>query len=522
MAIRSTASGNQPPPPGKVLAAVGTFRNTSAMVQANRTAGVPASGTITVSNVQYGDTVTIAGIVLTADSTQTSGGQNFNVGDSASGSLLVAAPIRPGDTVTIGGTVLTAAGAQVGGAYNFNEGVRATGTITAAAVLPGDTVTVAGVTLTAAGAQTPGGLNFNEGTRASGTYTVNASPAAAILTINGSPLSPAGGPRTPGGDDYDETLGTPTLIAADIAAAINDAANSFDTVVLATSLAAVVTVRSLVPGAVGNAITIVSDDATVSASGATLTGGVGTNSTVATSLAAAINDAGNGLAATLTASPAGAVVTVSVLAPGAAGNATTLVSSNGGRLAVSGATFAGGVGTIASQVASLVAAINAVLNVPLPTTVVAVNASPTVSLTAVDPGTSGNAITLATSAPARVTLSGATLTGGGGSDGSATTSLVAAILDDNNGLSGRVTASAASNVITVLAYLPGVGGNGITLASSDPGTLALSGALLAGGENGVYAARSAGGQNANTGTAPTSRTGPSRGVQFIQEAKILG
>lgn len=521
MAIRSTSTGFQPPPPGKVLASTGNFRNVSALVQANRTAGVAASGTVTLNAVNYGDTVTIAGIVLTAAATQTSGGLNFSVGDSATGTIQCVG-IRPADTITIGGTVLTAAGAQVGGAYNFNEGVRASGTITASSVLPGDTVTVAGVVLTAAGAQTPGAHNFNEGTRASGTLTVTISPATATLTLGGLPLAPAGGARTPGSDNYNETLGTPALIAADIAAAINDVANSFDGSLIATVVGAVVTVRAVIPGAAGNAYTIASNNGTVTTSGATLAGGVGTNTTVATSIAAAINDAGNGLAATLTASPGGAVVTVRVLTPGSAGNATTLASSNGGRLAVSGATFAGGVGTNTTAAASLAAAINATLNVPFPTTVTATSLGDLVTLTAFDPGVGGNAITLAASAALRSVLSGATLTGGGGSDGSASTSLVAAIADSNNGLVGRVTASAVSNVVTIQAYAPGVGGDGITLASSDGVALALSGPTLDGGQNRAYAQRSAGGQNANIGTAPTTRTGPNKSAQFIQEAKILG
>jgi len=46
-----------------------------------------------------------------------------------------------------------------------------------------------------------------------------------------------------------------------------------------------------------------------------------------------------------------------------------------------------------------------------------------------------------------------------------------------------VTALAASAVVTVSAVATGIGGNAITLASSDGGTLAVSGALLSGGRD---------------------------------------
>ena len=52
-------------------------------------------------------------------------------------------------------------------------------------------------------------------TQATATLNVTASPSAATITIGGVPLTPAAGPRTPGNDDYDNTLGNPALIAAD-------------------------------------------------------------------------------------------------------------------------------------------------------------------------------------------------------------------------------------------------------------------------------------------------------------------
>ncbi len=445
--------------------------------------GTRASGTATMNAVQYGDTITIGGITLTADDTQTPGGLNFNIGTAASATVQ-AVGIRPGDVVTVNGTALTAAGAQVGGAYNFNEGTRASGTITTSGVLTGDTVTIGGITLTAAGTQTAGGLNFDEGTKATGTYTINVFPTTATLTINGTPLVPAGGPRTPGNDDYDETLGSTVAIAADINAAINDPLNSFSGTVTSSVVGAVVTVEAVVPGTVGNAITITSSDGTITASGATLAGGVGDDTTVAISIRNAINDALNGLVASVFATAALNVVTVTAQTPGAAGNSITLVSSDPGRLALSGATLAGGVGTNATVAASIRDAINDALNVPLPTTFTAVAVGDLVTITADAPGVAGNAYTLATSAPGRAVISGATFTGGSGDDISAASSLVAAIEDAGNGLTTLVIADNAGgtvDVVTIEALVPGTGGNAITLASSNPVRITLSGGNLAGG-----------------------------------------
>ncbi len=54
-----------------------------------------------------------------------------------------------------------------------------------------------------------------------------------VILIKGIPLTAVGAPRVSGSDDFDST-GAPSVVAADIAAAINDPANSFATFVLAT------------------------------------------------------------------------------------------------------------------------------------------------------------------------------------------------------------------------------------------------------------------------------------------------
>lgn len=72
-----------------------------------------------------------------------------------------------------------------------------------------------------------------------GTVTVLTAPTTApgaTLTINGKVLTPAGGPRTPGNDDYDNTLGSTALIAAEIQAALNDLTNSFRSEIFVSSI----------------------------------------------------------------------------------------------------------------------------------------------------------------------------------------------------------------------------------------------------------------------------------------------
>lgn len=69
----------------------------------------------------------------------------------------------------------------------------------------------------------------------------------------------------------------------------------------------------------------------------------GTDTVVATAVAACIN-ANSSLTGIVTATSSGAVVTVSAYVKGLIGNAITLASSNGTRLAVSAARLAGGTG----------------------------------------------------------------------------------------------------------------------------------------------------------------------------------
>jgi len=117
---------------------------------------------------------------------------------------------------------------------------------------------------------------------ADGTATVGTAPltVADTLTIGGLPLTGVAGSRTSGNDDFSVDGITVDIIAAEIAAAINDPLNSFAALVVATSLAGVVTITAQTPGAGGNAITLVTSTGDIVVSGGTLTGGGTTDSQV--------------------------------------------------------------------------------------------------------------------------------------------------------------------------------------------------------------------------------------------------
>lgn len=230
------------------------------------------------------------------------------------------------------------------------------------------------------------------------------------------------------GDAADDGLasGTLTLVSA---VAITKASG---TITCASVLAAdTVTVNGLVYTAVAGAK---ADDTEFSID-------TGDNET-ATDLAASINDdTRTGTLNDLTATATTNVVTAVQTVGGTGGNATTLVSSNGARLAVSGATFTGGLnadtatvnGLVYTGVAGVKAndtefsidtddtaaaldlanSINADVRTPITVPSVNVLATPAAGVVTIDSdigGATGNNVDIA--GTTNITASGATLTGG--------------------------------------------------------------------------------------------------------------
>ena len=272
----------------------------------------------------------------------------------------------------------------------------------------------------------------------------------------------------------------------------------------------------------------------------------GNNETAADLADSITNDSRTGTLNDVTATSSTNVVTCQQTVGGAGGNNTTLASSNGVRLAVSGATFTGGVnadtvtvnGLVYTAVAGakanntefsidtsdnaaatdLAASITADARTPVTVpsidqTAVAVGA--VVTITASTPGTGGNSIDLSSSNGTRLAVSGAFLAGGAAADTVTVNGLVytavagakanntqfstdtsdnacAADLADsieNDAITGvtvpsiNLSASAAVATVTIVADTPGTGGNAIDLASSNGTRLAVSAAFLDGGLN---------------------------------------
>ena len=271
-------------------------------------------------------------------------------------------------------------------------------------------------------------------------------------------------------------VGTDQTAADNMVAAIVLLANSFDTIVSAGNgggTTTTVTLTAVTPGLVGDSITLSvtppSASGRLTISGVTLTGGVGDDISAASSLVAAFNDPGNGLATYLYADNAGgtlADVLVTAITPGIAADGVSTVENTGAtRLTWGGfATLTGGAGTDTTAAISLDAAIGLSL-----TSVTSVQAANVCNLTAVTPGNVGNAIALSSSDPVREALSGATMSGGIGTNLTVATSLVTAINLPANGLSVDVAAANAGGTVTTVTVwdlVPGVAGNTDTIASS--------------------------------------------------------
>ena len=153
-------------------------------------------------------------------------------------------------------------------------------------------------------------------TQATGSFTVAAAPSLATLTVGGVNLTPAGGGRTSGANDYNNTLVTANALAAEIAAAINDPANGFVGLVTAAPVGAQVVLTAVPVGSLGNAVGTSSNNVSILAATATLTGGIDAVDNTATNIAAAIDGVGGYEAAAV-----GPIVTVTA-PPGPNGDNT--------------------------------------------------------------------------------------------------------------------------------------------------------------------------------------------------------
>ena len=526
-------------------------------------AGTRALGAVVVvadslapsTGVLLGDTITIAGIALTADTITTPGGLNFDAGTQATDTLVVT--LSPATaTVTIdsgaanGGPfpLAPAGGPRTSGANDYDNTLGTTAAIAgeiaaalndpanafalfmSAAVGPGPSdVTLtwkvpgafANVVTNASSdgtVTTAGGFGATIAGVGTAITTATAIVAAILDSLNGltntvqahntagtsatvdiqaiapglggnsiSTVSTAPARLTWGGAVMGGGIGTDTTAATDAAAAINDVANSFDTIATAVAVGNTVNLTAVTPGAVGNLIALSTTAAgRFVLSGLTFIGGVGDDISAATSLVAAISDPANGLSGVVASNVGGtsAVVTIDSFTPGTVGNFITLAETTlATRIVLSGATLLGGVGTNTTVATSIAAAINDAGN-GIAATVSGSAALAVVTLTTVTPGNNGNIIDTTSSSASRLIMSALTLQGGVGTNLTVASSIAAAINDLGNGLAANVSgdnAGGTSATVTVWADVPGVLGNGITVATSNVVRLPISGATFGGG-----------------------------------------
>lgn len=271
-------------------------------------------------------------------------------------------------------------------------------------------------------------LDFTSGAAvaASGTIVINVAALAPgdIITIGGVPLTAnAGVARTPGADDFDPTTpGSAIALGAEITAALNDGANSFTGVVAATdNLDGTVTVTAVTPGSAGNATTLATTLGTptdITLSGPTLLGGADAGAVAAT----------GSVTVNVAALTVGDIITIG-------GN--PLVGVGGARTPGSD-DFDVTLGSAILTAGELTAAINDFSNSFATSVVATDNLDGSFTLTAINPGSAGNLITLATTLTTStdVTLSGSSLSGGSDGGVASDFSVLAGIDTSDAGVGG--------------------------------------------------------------------------------------
>jgi hypothetical protein len=222
-------------------------------------------------------------------------------------------------------------------------------------------------------------------------------------------------------------------------------------------------------------------------------------SATATPAAVALNDTLSIAGTALTATQGRATGTVTF----ASAQAADTITANGVVFtAVSGAVTPGeatfdGSGTDTQAAASFAAQLNAYVDNALVGLMAARSAAAVATLYAANIGTSGNALTLATSNNTRLAKSGTTLANGAaltnnqfdfaGSNVTTGASIADAINNSTTAAVQRATASAntSTGVVTVTAKVAGPAGNAITFTSSNGTRLAVTGSgFLASGTAG--------------------------------------
>lgn len=339
--------------------------------------------------------------------------------------------------------------------------------VTAAAVT--DTVTITSVTRGTAQNSIP--LSSSDGTRlaVSGAFLTGGLDGDTV-TINGLLYTAVAGTKDDDTQFSSDTGDNET--AADLEASVDaDVRSGVLGIVSANASTDTVTLTSDQAGTAGDATTLAETGTTITISGATFSGGVDadlivvngltytavagskggdntlfsidtSNDATATDFADSVtNDSRSGVLDDVTGSATTDTVTATQTVAGVGGNATTLTSTGGGRVILSGATFANGTDADTVTVNGLV--YTAVAGAKSDDTEFSIDTS----------------------------------------DDAAATDLADSIDDDvRSGVLNDLTATAATDTVTAVTTIGGTVGNATTLASSDEaGRLTISGSTFTGG-----------------------------------------
>lgn len=460
----------------------------------NGTAGVVATGTITLATCLAGTEIEVNGVKFRAIASGTptiANGEFVISGTDNADAVSLAAAINGSTNAAISGLLTAAAHATLGvvtltatqkgalgnGITLKTNGVVASGTVTALGVDVDDTVTINGVALT------------GKQQSATGTLTAATAIAGTTFKLAGVTFTGVAGAAVLGTNTFSIDTGD-----AETAISIEDQINAYpefaSKVTAARSDSNVVTIQAVTAGTAGNAIPLIGTATVLEASAATLLGGIAvannefnvspisTDTQVAADLVRCINASSSALVSShVAAVNTATVVTLWAKYPGTAGNGITLASLDGTRLAlgVTNARLAGGTelnlgGVQATGTITLASVLNG--------QIVIING---VSVTAHTNTDANNQFSIS------------------GDDTADAVSLTKCINNSTTAALQEVVATSASAVVTLKARKGGIAGNNITLSAADatytcsvarlatgavPTTVVLSGERLASGVGG--------------------------------------